>query len=48
MRHPQIRDVCDIGQMLFWNKKWAFYATAVMFVLNSKPISMLFIRCVLD
>jgi hypothetical protein len=36
MRHPQIRDVCDIGQMLFWNKKWAFYATAVMFVLNSK------------
>jgi len=41
MRHPQIRDVCDIGQMLFWNKKWAFYATAVMFVLNSKrpPLS---------
>lgn len=37
MRHPQIRDVCDIGQMLFWNQKWAFYATAVMFVLNSKP-----------
>ncbi|KAF1946145.1 hypothetical protein EJ02DRAFT_450918 [Clathrospora elynae] len=35
MRHPQIRDVCDIGQMLFWNKKWAFYATAVMFVLNN-------------
>jgi len=36
MRHPQIRDVCDIGQMLFWNKKWAFYVTAIMFVLNSK------------
>jgi len=35
MRHPQIRDVCDIGQMLFWNKKWAFYATAIMFVLNN-------------
>lgn len=48
MRHPQIRDVCDIGQMLFWNKKWAFYATAVMFVLNSKPASMFLIRCVLD
>jgi hypothetical protein len=35
MRHPEVRDVCDIGQMLFWNKKWAFYATAVMFVLNN-------------
>lgn len=41
MRHPQIRDVCDIGQMLFWKKKWAFYATAVMFVLNSKPTPLL-------
>lgn len=36
MRHPQIRDVCDLGQMIFWDKKWAFYFTAVMFILNSK------------
>ncbi|KAF2761820.1 hypothetical protein EJ05DRAFT_472776 [Pseudovirgaria hyperparasitica] len=35
MRHPEVRDVCDIGQMLFWNKKWAWYATAVMFLLNN-------------
>lgn len=35
MRHPEVRDVCDIGQMLFWGKKWAWYATAVMFVLNN-------------
>ena len=35
LRHPEVRDVCDIGQMLFWNKKWAWWATAVMFVLNN-------------
>lgn len=35
LRHPEVRDVCDIGQMLFWNKKWAWYATAVMFILNN-------------
>ena len=35
MRHPEIRDVCDLGQMIFWNKKWAFYFTAVMFILNN-------------
>jgi len=35
LRHPEVRDVCDIGQMLFWGKQWAWYATAVMFVLNN-------------
>ena len=35
LRHPEVRDVCDIGQMLFWNSKIAWYATAVMFVLNN-------------
>ena len=20
LRHPEVRDVCDIGQMLFWGK----------------------------
>lgn len=35
LRHPEVRDVCDIGQMLFWNKKWAWYATAFMFLLNN-------------
>ncbi|KAH9870466.1 hypothetical protein IAQ61_005941 [Plenodomus lingam] len=35
LRHPEIRDVCDLGQMIFWNKSWAFYFTAVMFILNN-------------
>ncbi|KAJ9495258.1 hypothetical protein LTR99_004353 [Exophiala xenobiotica] len=35
LRHPEIRDVCDIGQMLFWGSKWAWYFTAVMFLLNN-------------
>ncbi|KAF1968379.1 hypothetical protein BU23DRAFT_480457 [Bimuria novae-zelandiae CBS 107.79] len=35
MRHPEIRDVCDLGQMIFWNHRWAFWFTAVMFLLNN-------------
>jgi hypothetical protein len=35
LRHPEIRDVCDLGQMIFWNSKWAFWFTAVMFILNN-------------
>ena len=35
-----VRDVCDIGQMLFWGKKWVWYATAVMFVLNNTFIQV--------
>ncbi|PKS08394.1 hypothetical protein jhhlp_005338 [Lomentospora prolificans] len=35
MRHPEVKDVCDIGQMLFWNQRWAWYFTAVMFLLNN-------------
>ncbi|KAI9841751.1 MAG: hypothetical protein M1837_000412 [Sclerophora amabilis] len=35
LRHPEVRDVCDIGQMLFWGKKWAWYLTAAMFLLNN-------------
>ncbi|KXT12972.1 hypothetical protein AC579_3153 [Pseudocercospora musae] len=30
-----VKDVCDIGQMLCWGKKWAWYFTAVMFLLNN-------------
>jgi hypothetical protein len=30
LRHPEVRDVCDIGQMLFFGWKWVWYATAVM------------------
>lgn len=35
LRHPEVRDVCDIGQTLFGGKKWAWWATASMFVLNN-------------
>ncbi|KAK8216626.1 transmembrane amino acid transporter protein-domain-containing protein [Phyllosticta capitalensis] len=34
LRHPEIKDVCDIGQMLFGGK-WAWWFTAVMFLLNN-------------
>ncbi|KAK8095346.1 transmembrane amino acid transporter [Apiospora kogelbergensis] len=43
LRHPEVRDVCDIGQMLFWGKKWAWWATAVMFILNNTFIQGLHI-----
>jgi hypothetical protein len=35
VRHPEVRDVCDLGQMLFYGWKWVWWATAVMFVLNN-------------
>jgi amino acid permease len=40
LRHPEVRDVCDIGQMLFWGKTWAWYATAVCFILNNTFIQV--------
>jgi hypothetical protein len=43
LRHPEVRDISDIGQMLFWGKKWAWWATAVMFVLNNTFIQALHI-----
>lgn len=35
LRHPEVRDVCDIGQTLFWGKEWAWWATAFCFILNN-------------
>ncbi|MCJ1243722.1 hypothetical protein MMC30_000919 [Trapelia coarctata] len=35
LRHPEVRDVCDLGQMLFYGWRWVWYATAVMFILNN-------------
>ncbi|OJJ49712.1 hypothetical protein ASPZODRAFT_59488 [Penicilliopsis zonata CBS 506.65] len=35
LRHPEIRDVCDIGQALFWDSKIVWYLTAIMFLLNN-------------
>ncbi|CAG8061473.1 unnamed protein product [Penicillium nalgiovense] len=41
LRHPEVRDVCDIGQYLFWNSKIAWYLTAAMFLLNNTFIQSL-------
>lgn len=41
LRHPEVRDVCDIGQMIWWNKRWAWWWTAIMFVLNNTFIQAL-------
>ncbi|KAI1784526.1 transmembrane amino acid transporter protein-domain-containing protein [Ganoderma leucocontextum] len=41
MKHPEIRDVCDIGQALFGGSKWAYNATAVFFLLNNTFIQAL-------
>ena len=35
LRHPEIRDVCDLGQMLYWNWRPVWYFTAMMFLLNN-------------
>ena len=35
LRHPEVRDVCDLGQMLYFNWKWVWYVTAIMFLLNN-------------
>lgn len=39
--YPHVTSVCDIGQHLFWGKKWAWYATAVCFLLNNTLIQAL-------
>ncbi|WFD01291.1 hypothetical protein MYAM1_004053 [Malassezia yamatoensis] len=41
LRHPEVRDVTDIGQLLFFNWKGAWWATAVMFILNNTFIMAL-------
>ncbi|KAF2452421.1 neutral amino acid permease [Lineolata rhizophorae] len=35
LAHPEIRDVCDLGRELFWQKNWAYYGTAVLFIMNN-------------
>jgi len=39
--HPDVKDVCDIGQILFGNKRSAWWFTAVMFILNNTFIQAL-------
>ena len=40
LRHPEVKDVCDIGQMLFGGHPFFWYATAVMFILNNTFIQV--------
>ena len=40
LRHPEVRDVCDLGQMLFFGWKWVWYVTAIMFLLNNTFIQV--------
>lgn len=35
LRHPEVRDVTDVGKMLFWNSNIAYWFTAVIFILNN-------------
>ncbi|CAN6653836.1 hypothetical protein TRVA0_026S02168 [Trichomonascus vanleenenianus] len=35
LKHPDVLDICDIGQRLFWNKKWVWWFTAVCLLLNN-------------
>ncbi|CAF9930470.1 MAG: hypothetical protein ALECFALPRED_004608 [Alectoria fallacina] len=35
LRHPELRDVCDVGQMLYFGWRWVWYFTAAMFLLNN-------------
>ena len=35
LKHPDIRSICEIGQTLFGGARWAWHATAIMFLLNN-------------
>ncbi|KAG7902770.1 hypothetical protein KL907_003903 [Ogataea polymorpha] len=35
LKHPQVQDICDIGQHLLWGQRWAWWFTAVCFILNN-------------
>ncbi|KAH3673366.1 hypothetical protein WICMUC_003685 [Wickerhamomyces mucosus] len=37
-RYPHLTNVCDIGQHLFWNQKWAWWLTALCFIINNTLI----------
>ncbi|SCU82311.1 LAME_0C00584g1_1 [Lachancea meyersii CBS 8951] len=37
-KYPHLKSVCDIGQHLFWDKRWAWYATLACFLANNTLI----------
>ncbi|KAJ6437702.1 N amino acid transport system protein [Purpureocillium lavendulum] len=38
LRHPEVRDICDIGRLVFGNTDWAYWVTAIMFVGNNSGL----------
>ncbi|KAI0743430.1 transmembrane amino acid transporter protein-domain-containing protein [Daedaleopsis nitida] len=41
LKHPEIRDVCDIGRMLFGGSELAYNVTSIFFLLNNTFIQAL-------
>ncbi|KAH7886490.1 transmembrane amino acid transporter protein-domain-containing protein [Phlebopus sp. FC_14] len=41
LKHPQIRDVCDVGRILFGGSNLAYNVTALFFILNNTFIQAL-------
>ncbi|KIJ62406.1 hypothetical protein HYDPIDRAFT_94458 [Hydnomerulius pinastri MD-312] len=41
LKHPEVRDVCDIGRILFGGSNLAYNVTAVFFILNNTFIQAL-------
>jgi hypothetical protein len=35
MKHPEVRDVCDIGRIVFGGSDLAYKLTGLMFILNN-------------
>jgi hypothetical protein len=38
LRHPELRDICDVVQLLLQNKSWAWWATSILLFLNNTYI----------
>ncbi|KND87422.1 N amino acid transport system protein [Tolypocladium ophioglossoides CBS 100239] len=41
VRHPEVRDICDIGRMILGGEAWGWWATAVMFVANNTGLHVI-------
>lgn len=41
LKHPEVRDACDVGRKLFGGSQWAYNVTAVFFFLNNTFIQAL-------
>lgn len=40
MRHPEAKDICDVGQILFRNNAAAKWVTAVILIVNNIFVSV--------